>query len=368
MAGITNSPFRRLMKRHGNPLVISELVSANGIQYASKKTFDLLHFHEEERPVGLQIFGEDEERLCFAAREIERRGADFVDLNLGCPVPKVVKSGAGSAMCRNPIQLGKILQAMVKSVKIPVTIKIRTGWDATTRNALEVVQAAQDAGVAWVAVHGRTRAQAYTGLADWDFIGELKARSRFCIIGNGDILTPETALKRYLEYGVDAVMIGRGALRNPFIFEQCEDLYLKHRHGEALSLDQSTQSRVDQQKVVALVQEQRLLLEERIWGHFSEAMAEDRPMDQGAGTHPTAEKLISPESRDRVLHSAMIHARKFLAWYSAGYPGSGDFRKKVFTIVEPDALWDEACAFFSRETSHRDYAFMQEGFLQGGHG
>src|SRR6185312_11595629 len=151
--------------------------------------------------------------------------ADFVDLNLGCPVPKIVKNGAGSAMCRNPLQLGKTLEAMAKSVKIPVTIKIRTGWEESSRNAAEVVHVAAEAGVAWVAIHGRTRAQSYSGLADWDFIGDVKAKSRLPIIGNGDITTAEIAVKRVRDYGVDAVMIGRGALRNPFIFEQALDAW-----------------------------------------------------------------------------------------------------------------------------------------------
>src|ERR1700679_2961646 len=139
MAGITNSPFRRLMRRRKSAVVVSELVSANGIEYASDRTLDLLRFHEEERVVGLQIFGESTERLVKACQLIEKMGADFVDLNLGCPVPKVVKRGAGSAMCRDPISLGRTLEAMVKSCKIPVTIKIRTGWDSESRNALDVV-------------------------------------------------------------------------------------------------------------------------------------------------------------------------------------------------------------------------------------
>src|SRR6478736_3740759 len=220
MAGITNSPFRRLMRRRQSALVVSELVSATGIEYASQKTFDLLRFHEEERVVGLQIFGEETEHLVKACQYVEKQGADFVDLNLGCPVPKVVKKGAGSAMCRDPISLGKTLEAMVKSVKIPVTIKIRTGWDSETKNALDVVKAATDAGVRWVAIHGRTRAQGYSGDADWDFIGNIKAKSSIPIIGNGDIATGEQAVARVRDYGVDAVLIGRGALRNPFIFEQ----------------------------------------------------------------------------------------------------------------------------------------------------
>lgn len=322
MAGITNSPFRRLMRRMNSSVVVSELVSATGLEYMSQKTLDLLRFHEEERTLGLQIFGEDEEHLVKACQYVEKLGADFVDLNLGCPVPKVVKKGAGSAMCRNPAALGKILAAMVKSVRIPVTIKIRTGWDETSKNALEVVKAAADAGVAWVAIHGRTRAQGYSGLADWDLIGEVKAKSPLPILGNGDVVTPEIAVEKYRKYGVDGVMIGRGALRNPFIFDQAAKLL----RGEAYRP-------MGGQDYVELMEMQQ------------ELMAQS----------------FQPKA-------AMIHSRKFLAWYSAGFPGSSEFRKSVFTIQEPDELWTTAKEFFLKSTSVRDQRYMAEPFLMGGHG
>ncbi|MGZ3699958.1 MAG: tRNA dihydrouridine synthase DusB [Bdellovibrionota bacterium] len=323
MAGITNSPFRRLMRRLGSSAVISELVSSNGIEYAGQKTLDLLRFHDEERVVGLQIFGEDTELLCKASQFVERMGADFVDLNLGCPVPKVVKRGAGSAMCRDPGSLGRTLEAMVKSVKIPVTIKIRTGWDANSRNALECVRAAAEAGVAWVAIHGRTRAQGYSGEADWDFIGEVKAKSPIPILGNGDITTAEMAVDKMRRYGVDAVLIGRGALRNPFIFEQARALW----QGSALTS-------VTPERYCELIGDQKLLLNETF-------------------QNPKA---------------AMIHARKFLAWYSSGFPGCHEFRSKVFGIAEPEELWSEAHAFFERSTRGRDMKFLAQPFLMGGHG
>jgi tRNA-dihydrouridine synthase B len=322
MAGITNSPFRRLMKRRRSALVISELVSATGIEYASQKTLDLLRFDEEERVVGLQIFGEETEHLVKACQLVERLGADFVDLNLGCPVPKVVKRGAGSAMCRDPISLGRTLDAMVKSCKIPVTIKIRTGWDSESRNALDVVNAAADAGVRWVAIHGRTRAQGYAGQADWDFIGNVKAKSPLPIIGNGDITTAEQAVSRVRDFGVDAVLIGRGALRNPFLFEQSYALW----RGEQPQPPKA-------EHYVKIMEEQQALLHE----------------------------AYDPRG-------AMIHARKFLAWYSAGFPGSHEFRKQVFELAEPEALWAEARRFFEVSARARDFKFMNEPFLMGGHG
>lgn len=324
MAGITHSPFRRLMRRLKSSMVISELISANGMEYASKRTLDFLKFHEEERILGLQIFGETDEMLCKAAQQVEKSGADFVDLNLGCPVPKVVKKGAGSAMCRDPIALGKTLTAMVKSVKIPVTIKIRTGWDSTCKNALEVVKAAADAGVTWVAIHGRTRAQGYSGQADWDFIGEVKAKSPLPILGNGDITTPEIAVQRMKTYGVDAVLIGRGALRNPFIFEQAAALWKGESYSPA-----------PVEKYIGLIDDQRLLLEES----FQSKMG-------------------------------MIHARKFLSWYATGFPGCHEFRSKVFALTDVDAFWSESRGFFERSAKlrERDLGFLQEPFLMGGHG
>ena len=322
MAGITHSAFRRLMRKRQSAVVISELVSATGIEYASQKTFDLLRFHEEERRIGLQIFGEEPDHLVKACQYVEKLGADFVDLNMGCPVPKVVKKGAGAAMCRNPIELGKTLEAMVKGCSIPVTIKIRTGWDAQSRNALEVVRVAADAGVKWVAIHGRTRAQGYSGEADWDFIGDVKAKSPLPIIGNGDVITAEQAVHRLRTYGVDAVMIGRGALRNPFIFEQAYALW----KGETFQLP--------------LVEDYlKMLTDLRVYLH----------------------EVYAPRP-------AMIHARKFLSWYSAGFPGSSEFRSKVFSLTEPLELWSAAEQFFEKSSKARDLEFMSEPFLMGGHG
>jgi len=322
MAGITNSPYRRLMRKMQSALMVSELISANGLVHASERTFRMLHFHNDERVLGIQIFGEDIQNLVAACKKIEEIGADFIDLNLGCPVPKIVKKGAGSAMCRNPQQLGRVLEAMVQSVKIPITIKIRTGWSDTEKNALENIRVAADAGVSWVAVHGRTRAQGYSGEADWDFIGNLKAKSSLPIIGNGDLSTPEKALKAYKTYGVDAVMIGRGALRNPFIFEQAKSL-LETGHYFETKIDQ----------YIDFMNQQQSLLEES----FDSKMA-------------------------------VIHARKFIAWYAAGFPGCHEFRKKVFQIPESQTLWNDAKDFFSRRIHLRTNAFLNQPFLMGGHG
>jgi len=322
MAGITNSPFRRLMRRMNSAVVISELISANGMKYGSDKTLDMLKFAEEERTLGLQIFGEDDDALVLGCENVAKQGADFIDLNLGCPVNKIVKKGAGSAMCRNPAQLGRTLTKMVKSVDIPVTIKIRTGWTEDTRNADEVVKAATDAGVAWVAIHGRSRAKGYSGLADWDYIAEVKQKSSIPIIGNGDVLTAEGAVAKYKQYGLDGIMIGRAALRNPFIFNQAKALLA----GKAVIPTSADM-------LLELLNQQKQLLAES----FDE-------------------------------RGSMLHSRKFLSWYSAGYPGSSAFRKLVFTTDDRDELWGEAAKFFEHSVRNRDMEFLSEPFLMGGHG
>ncbi|HCM41429.1 MAG: tRNA dihydrouridine synthase DusB [Bdellovibrionales bacterium GWC1_52_8] len=321
MAGMTSSPYRRLMRRRGASLVVSELVSANGLHYAGAKSRELLSYHEEERPIGLQIFGEDTGRLCKAAQLIESLGADFVDLNMGCPVPKVVKKGAGSAMCRDTVQLGVILSELVRSVKIPVSIKIRSGWDENSKNAVEVARVAADCGIAFVAVHGRTRAAGYSGLADWEYIGTVKAKSSIPVIGNGDITTAEIGVERLRTFGVDAVMIGRAALRNPFLFEQCYAAW----SGTAYIPPK-------QEDYLKLVDEMTVLFPE----YYS---------DRGA----------------------MLHARKFLAWFSSGFAGASEFRRKVFTQTDAATLWSDARVFFA-ENSKIDDRFQSEPFLMGGHG
>lgn len=322
MAGITNSPFRRLMRELGSSLVVSELVSANGLEYGNKRTQELLKFVCSERPVGLQIFGEQQEALENACKYLENLGADFIDLNLGCPVKKIVQKGAGCAMTREPKILSEVLHAMVKSVKIPVTIKIRTGWNESEKNALEVVKIATDAGVAWAAIHGRTRSQAYEGFADWDFIGNIKAKSSIPIIGNGDVTTPEIAVQRYKDYGVDGVMIGRGALRNPFIFQQSGEL-----------LNTGTYSQPSLEDYMSLFRKQKAYLFEQL-----------------------------PE------RNALLQSKKFMTWYVAGFPGCHAFRKKVFEIHDYEDLWKEAFEFLEPRVANRDWQFLQDRFLMGGHG
>jgi nifR3 family TIM-barrel protein len=225
MAGVTDSSFRRLIKELGGVgLIVTEFISVEGLTRGNLRTHRMMRFLPEERPLSIQIFGYDEERMAAAAEIIEESGADIVDINCGCPAKKVVKGGGGSSLLRDLPQLEKILRRVRRAVSIPVTMKIRTGWDDTSINAVEVARIIEDCGGQMVAIHGRTRVQGYSGRADWDMIASVKQSVSIPVIGCGDVVTPEMARDRLRETGVDAVMIGRGAIANPWIFRQTSEL------------------------------------------------------------------------------------------------------------------------------------------------
>lgn len=325
MAGITDCAFRTVMRELECGPVITELVSAHGIEYASRKTLQLMEFTETQRPVGVQIFGETPEILGNAAKVVQERGADFVDLNFGCPVPKVVKKGAGSAILRDLKAVEAVFKSVRSAVDIPVTVKIRTGWDHDSRNAAEVAKIAYEEGLAWVAIHGRTRAAGYSGAADWDFIAEVKAASKIPIIGNGDIVTPELAVRRLRETGCDGVMIGRGCLKNPWIFRQARGLM--------------------QTGQVPFVQKDFGRLFERLHQAFGLIAQGDQP-----------ERFV------------MLQIKKFASWYSTGYPGASQFRRTIFqhetleaTLLAVFEYFESIAALVQADTSG-------EAFLMGGHG
>lgn len=220
MAGITDLPFRLICRRLGCGMTVSEMVSAKGLLYKNVKTTEMLRIDDGERPTAIQLFGSVPEELAEAARMVEASGADMIDLNMGCPVPKIVNNGEGSALMKQPQLAHDILAAMVKAVKIPVTVKFRAGWDDSSRNAVEIAKAVEAAGVSAVAVHGRTRQQFYEGKADWGIIAEVKQAVKVPVFGNGDIFTVEDGLRMLAETGVDGLMIGRGADGNPWIFRE----------------------------------------------------------------------------------------------------------------------------------------------------
>lgn len=232
MAGQTNHPFRVLCREMGDcGLVCSELISSTAIRYKSQRTFNMFDWSDVEHPFAVQLYGSDPEIMAEAARVVSDHGADIVDINMGCWVPKVAKTGAGAALLRDVCTATKVVEAVVKAVTVPVTVKVRSGWDANNLTAVEFARAAEKVGVQAIAVHARTAEQGFTGKADWSIIRQVKEAVQIAVLGNGDVFTPEDAERMFNETGCDGVMIGRAALGNPWIFRQIAH-YL--RTGEKL--------------------------------------------------------------------------------------------------------------------------------------
>ncbi len=224
MAGMTDTAFRRLVKRHGGcGLVVTEMVSAEGLVRGIDRTLEYAEYTEEERPVSIQIFGGDPDKMAAAAQIVEGMGADIVDVNMGCPVAKIAKHNAGCSLMREPTHAAGVIAAMAKAVKIPVTVKMRAGWNDDERNAPILAKMVQDAGAAAIAVHGRTAAQSYSGSADWDLVARIADDLTIPVFGSGDCLEPQQVIDR-IDSGVEGVLVGRGVLRNPWILAQAMDL------------------------------------------------------------------------------------------------------------------------------------------------
>ncbi|MCD4785660.1 MAG: tRNA dihydrouridine synthase DusB [Candidatus Eremiobacteraeota bacterium] len=299
MAGITDMVFRSIIKKMGAGLVYSEMISCNALHYGNQKTLSLMDFDKSETPIAIQIFGTDPQLMSEAAKMVEDAGASIVDINLGCSVPKIIKSGAGAILCRDSVLLGKILEDVVRAVSIPVTIKIRKGWSNQELNAAEVCRIAGECGIGAIAVHGRTSAQKFSGEADWDFIKKLKESTNLPLIGNGDIKTPGQAVEMLEFSQCDGIMIGREAYYNPWIFKQSLE------HLEISTKLKSKEELPDYSTIPNLTLEDRKNL---ILYHL--------------------ECLVKRYGEDRGVRKM----RKFAAWQTRGLPASACFRDKVFYI------------------------------------
>jgi len=321
MSAICTAPFRYLMQELGAGGSVSELISCHGINYDNQKTKEMLKLHPNERSVGLQLFGEDAQSMSLAAKVAESFGPNFIDINMGCPVKKVVTKGGGSALLKETSKLGNFFSTIKKEIKIPLTIKIRTGWDEQHLNANEVIRIAKEEGVEFVAIHGRTRTQQYTGKANWDYIESLAMTSPLPLIGNGDLHQSNHVRERLKQTQAHALMLGRGPLRHPFIFLES---YLEET-------EESPFGAHDYLEVIEVLFE---LMKER-------------------------------GIRDQIL---VIQMRKHIMWLAAGFPGASQFRSELFAKSTLAETLEHSRTFFLSLGALKKQLHDHDSFMTSGHG
>lgn len=304
MAGVTDLPFRVLCKEQGAGLLCMEMVSAKAIYYGSKNTEELMKISPAEMPVSLQLFGSDADIMADMAKKIEEKPFAVLDINMGCPVPKVVNNGEGSALMKNPKLAEEIITKMVKAVKKPVTVKIRKGFDEAHLNAVEMAKIAEASGAAAVAVHGRTREQYYAGKADWDCIRAVKEAVKIPVIGNGDVTDALSAERLLKETGCDGVMVGRAAQGNPFIFREITD-------------------------------------------YLETGVIPPKPTP--AEVRATIERHARMQMEEKGEYTGVREMRKHLSWYTVGYPNSAKYRQMINSMETMEELLHSLDMVFPKE-------------------
>jgi tRNA-dihydrouridine synthase B len=324
MAGMTDTAFRRLVKRNGGcGLVVTEMVSSEGLVRGIDRTLEYAEYTEEERPVSIQVFGGDPEKMAEAARIVEGMGADIVDVNMGCPVRKIARHNAGCSLMREPLHAAEVIRAMARAVSIPVTVKMRAGWDDGSRNAPDLARRVQDAGAAAVTIHGRTAEQSYTGLADWDLVSRVAGDLEIPVFGSGDCVEPDQITAR-LQSGVSGVLVGRGVLRNPWILAQA-DAMSRGETGPVVTLERRGQFLRDYLQ---------LLLDERV-------AEQDGFRHVAPGVDGGAAELAV--GRERWVINKL---RALCAWYSKGIEGGSDFRVRINSAASIRQVYDLIDTYF----------------------